>query len=354
MRGNKIGAIFIIAAMALAGVGTSFAMWTQTLNSSETVHVATFGIAWSTGTVTTSGDSQGLVTGTETIDGNGNLVVTINNAYPCVDVYIPYDIHLTGQVNVILNQISFTYTNFDPAWMIYYTSTDGVLLTATYIYYGYIEVHLGENAVQGATYTFTNTVTGHGYNEGNPPSQGKTVTLPPGVVTAVFQNPGPVSYWKTTLSNVPAGNYNVHNGDWVGWCVSETTFIVPGLPYTIQLMSSYDPMNPWPGNHGPHDWPCVNWIINHKGNYPTATINDIQGAIWYFLDGGQMPGGIGNTIVNDALANGQNFVPSTGQVVAGTVHRKPRFPERVLCSAHLHRSRSIEKRLVHDLTDKST
>ena len=163
---TKIGVMFLASIIALAGTGASFAMWTQTLNSAETVHVATFGVAWSLGTVTTSGDSQGLVTGSEAIDNDGNLVVTINNAYPCVDIFINYDIHSVGQVNAKLYEITFTYTNFDPAWMIDHTPTNGELVTATSPFNGVIHIHLGENAVQGATYTFTNSIVAHQYNEG--------------------------------------------------------------------------------------------------------------------------------------------------------------------------------------------
>ncbi|MCJ7697299.1 MAG: hypothetical protein MUO73_03105, partial [Thermoplasmata archaeon] len=151
------------------------------------------------------------------------------------------------------------------------------------------------------------------YNECEPHTGGKIVNLPPGVVTAIFHNPGPQSYWQTALSNVPGG-YDVANGLYVGWCVNEHTYIVPGLPYTIHLMSSYDAGNPWPGNHGWYDWPCVNWIINNKDGY---TPGQIQDAIWYFVDGGVDPGG-GPThiLIQAALANGQYFVPSSGQHVA--------------------------------------
>ena len=303
--------------MALAGVGTSFAMWTQTLNSIETVHVATFGIAWSPGNVVTSGDNQGIVYGEEYIDANGNLVVTINNAYPCVDIYIPYDVHLTGQVWATLYEIQFTCDGtFDPAWIVGHSPTDGVLVTPNAIYYGWIRVHLGENAVPGVTYSFTNSLQCHQYNEGTPPIGGKTLLLPPNVVTATYHYPGLSSYWRTTLSNVPVG-YNVGNGAYLGWCVDQDTYIVNDVAYTINLMTSYDVNNPWHGNHYPatYDWPCANYIINHKAT--GATIDQIQNAIWYFIDHGYTGS---DTVVwgmiNDALLNGKNFVPGTGQWMA--------------------------------------
>ena len=50
------------------------------------------------------------------------------------------------------------------------------------------------------------------------------------------------------------------------------------------LYSSYDPG--MPSYAMDPDWPKVNWILNNKG---TATIIDIQQAIWYFINGGHDP-----------------------------------------------------------------
>jgi hypothetical protein len=317
MRSNKIGALFIISAMALAGVGTSFAMWTATINSVETVNVATFGIGWSTGPVNVEGDTQGIIWGEESIDGYGNLVVTIHNAYPCCDIYINYDVHLTGQVWAILNEITFSIPReFKPNWIVDYSHTDGVLVDGT-AYNGWIHVHLDNDAVPGATYTFTNQLTCHQYNECNPPSGPKTLNLPTDVIHAVFYHYGPVSYWETDLSGVPNG-YDVNNGAYVGWCVdNHHGLIYPGLDYTIQLFSSYDAgfflNHPgWSGNFQ-YSWPCVNWIINHKDSY---SIDQIQDAIWYYVDGGVDPGGPAHNLIIDAFNNGQNYVPQTGDVMA--------------------------------------
>jgi hypothetical protein len=57
----------------------------------------------------------------------------------------------------------------------------------------------------------------------------------------------------------------------------------------------------------------VNYIINHK----QGTVNDIQAAIWYFVNGGFMPSTpAGQAMVNDALANGEGFYPGTGGMLA--------------------------------------
>ena len=58
-------------------------------------------------------------------------------------------------------------------------------------------------------------------------------------------------------------------------------------------------------------------IINNKDSYPSATKDDFQEAIWFFVNGGNTPStAIGQQIVADALSNGEGFVPSAGQWIA--------------------------------------
>jgi hypothetical protein len=164
---TKIGVLFLASVIAIAGVGSSYAMWTATINSVETVNVATFGIGWSVGPVNVVGDTEGIIWGEESIDPvTGNLMVTIHNAYPCCDIYINYDVHLTGQVWAKLYEIQFTSDGyFNLAWITDHSSTNGVLVDGA-AYNGWILVHLGNDAVPGATYTFYNTLSCHQYNEG--------------------------------------------------------------------------------------------------------------------------------------------------------------------------------------------
>jgi|GEM_PF-2866939 len=138
-----------------------------------------------------------------------------------------------------------------------------------------------------------------------------SISLPPGPVTIVVIRTDPC-YLSTTLSDVPAGYDDVPNGIYCGYCVNEHIFITPGQQYTVTLRSSYDPN--LPSHAQDPDWPKINYILNHKqGNW-----FDIQTAIWYFFDSGNLPpvGSVARDIVDDAVANGQSFIPGFGQSMA--------------------------------------
>lgn len=133
--------------------------------------------------------------------------------------------------------------------------------------------------------------------------------LPPDGFQARFYNWGPSSYWNTIFYNVPDG-YIVDDGEYAGWCVDQLHYIY-GVEYTVALYSSYD--TNLPDYALDDDWDMVNYILNHK----QGTKVEIQDAIWYFINGGHMPGSTaGQAMVADALANGEGYVPSEGSPVA--------------------------------------
>ena len=92
----------------------------------------------------------------------------------------------------------------------------------------------------------------------------------------------------------------------------------------MTLYSSYDPdlpSHPYinmgnlpPSEYG--DWDMVNWIINNRHLYPDAGYMDFQRAIWRFINGGGVPGGLAGQIVADAVSSGEGFVPTYGQKMA--------------------------------------
>ena len=136
------------------------------------------------------------------------------------------------------------------------------------------------------------------------------LNLPPGEVTLVVYDGAPISYFSSVLSNVPAG-YDITNGTYPGWCIEEFIWIADGVEYNVTLYSSYDPS--LPVYLQDPDWDMVNYVLNHKQGNSYA----IQNATWYFIDGGNMPSSSeGQAMVNDALANGEGFIPGPGQVVA--------------------------------------
>jgi hypothetical protein len=136
------------------------------------------------------------------------------------------------------------------------------------------------------------------------------LNLPTGPVTLVVYDGAPISYFSTVLSNVPAG-YDVTNGTYPGWCIEEPIFITEGVEHTVTLYSSYDPS--LPAHLQDPDWDMVNYLLNHK----QGDSYDIQNATWYFVNGGNMPTSLaGQAMVNDALANGEGFIPVGSQVIA--------------------------------------
>jgi hypothetical protein len=137
-----------------------------------------------------------------------------------------------------------------------------------------------------------------------------TLNLPVVPVTMAAYKNDPISKFSIVLSNVPAG-YDVYNRAYLGWCIEEFIFLTEGVEYDVYLYSSYDPALPVALQDD--DWDMVNYILNHK----QGDAIDIQNATWYFIDGGNMPSSSeGQAMVNDALANGEGFIPEPGQVIA--------------------------------------
>ncbi|MEM3697192.1 MAG: hypothetical protein QXQ94_06805 [Candidatus Bathyarchaeia archaeon] len=137
---------------------------------------------------------------------------------------------------------------------------------------------------------------------------GPNINLPPSQVTVKVEYPSSACYYYVYLSNVPDG-YHVSNGVFLGWCVDEHHYIYNGRTYSARLYSSYDANNP----HPDPDWPKVNYILNNK----QGSWEDVQAAIWYFVDGGTWPSDPdAQAMINAANANGENFVPGPGQTLA--------------------------------------
>ena len=135
-----------------------------------------------------------------------------------------------------------------------------------------------------------------------------TILLPPGYVTmTVFD--GTISYFDVTLSDVPSG-YDVTNGNYLGWCVQLGLEMPTGQPHLIKMYSTYDDSMPIYCYNT--NWPKVNYILNNKqGNE-----EDVQHAIWYFINGMNTNRPFALSMIADAEANGGSFYPTPGQKIA--------------------------------------
>jgi len=134
----------------------------------------------------------------------------------------------------------------------------------------------------------------------------KVLRLPTDPVTMVPAFPGSNSYWQHSLSDIPEG-FDITNGTYLAWCADEAVYMNPGWTYHPLLRSCFDPDLPLYAQDP--DWDMVCYILNHKQGTP----DDIQAAIWYFINGGHMPvNPAGIAMVEDALAHGEGYYPGPG------------------------------------------
>lgn len=157
------------------------------------------------------------------------------------------------------------------------------------------------------------------------------LNLPPGqVATRVTASPT-LSLPAYDMVQFPglAPGFDVNGIDtYLGWCANfhGTLVLFPSGPgvfsgdFFFQLYNTYGPL---PANATSPFWPNVNYLLNHKGG---ASVAAIQQAVWRLL-GGQFEHSLNipeppfppvgaQALVDDALLNGNGFVPGTGQVVA--------------------------------------
>jgi hypothetical protein len=147
-----------------------------------------------------------------------------------------------------------------------------------------------------------------------------TLNLPSTLVNVIVSD-GPESHFVTTLNNVPQG-YDITNNTYLGWCIDASIVMIRNETFEAMLYSS---LSPPAGNWLTARWDMVNYILNHK----QGNADDTQAAIWYFVNNttnfNQTLTAAANATVEDALANGNGFIPSPGQTVAIMV-----FPQIIL------------------------
>lgn len=134
---------------------------------------------------------------------------------------------------------------------------------------------------------------------------------------------GPQSYWGVNFAD---NSYPFPgNNTWNGWCVDLAHSMYPNYPYEVQLWSCYDPNLPSFAQSG--NWDLISYILTKRnagaGIYAAnwavdANKEEFQTAVWYFMGGGGAPasGSLADQIVQDALANGDGFIPGPGQYYA--------------------------------------
>jgi hypothetical protein len=139
------------------------------------------------------------------------------------------------------------------------------------------------------------------------------IRVPSSPVLFYADGGGDEAFFDVTLSGVPAG-FTVENGLYAGYCVSFFDAESPtGMFHPARL---YDSTGHLPGDLATLRWDYINYVLNHK----QGTADDVQAAIWFFTD--NITEGLtvaAQAMIDDALANGANYVPPPGGIVAVVV-----------------------------------
>ena len=141
--------------------------------------------------------------------------------------------------------------------------------------------------------------------------------LPSGVVQACFEFPGQTSFADITLSN--AGAYD---GEYEGWCIDMERGL-GGCTEDVTMVGSYSPEAQGTVDR-PENLDVLNYILNQDYSSWGAGRDEIQAALWGVIDdddwtlgGGILPDvGLAQAIIDDAMANGDGYVPGPGEFVA--------------------------------------
>lgn len=394
MKTNKLGTIFLVSILGLAGIGISYAGWIDQITVTGTVQTGYVGFditeysgTWVWKQISTHGKEThyGAVADTD-INGDNylnddpagyygnadwilvaysyshnsvaNEVVEFEfvNLYPCVDFKADFKFTI-GTIPVILTGTGLAWSGetVDGVAQQWLEGIPGIAVTPTIT-----EVILDNNGVQvwpsegtvqlhpGIEYLWVLTIHIPQHNaymnayaagtctfdiiqwsdECNNQLLYKVITIPTGPFTMTVYGDYPSgwpSYFRTVITNLVGGPYSppiAEGAQCVGWCVDNTgsgSTIQTNTPFTTYMYDSYNlpatlpggwPAQPWMSDP---DWPYVNWIINHKGS---ATPQQIQAAIWYFVDGGYSgTDPVVTGLINGALNNpdGSNYIPPAGQ-----------------------------------------
>ncbi len=186
---RKILILSVVLAIALSALGVGYALWSDTLTIDGTINTGNVNIEWSAGP---SYDSELPGKDVSNIECHvdydpqsatfGQLIVTVTNAYPCIDYYQDVAVGSFGTVPVIISDVSFNTSLLPPNTTVemlpasfggyegYPDIAVGVQLHENDVAIGTIHVHLTNDAEQGTTYTFTGNVTAVQYNEYTPPA----------------------------------------------------------------------------------------------------------------------------------------------------------------------------------------
>lgn len=121
----KLGILFVVAIMALAGVGAAYAHWMDTLTIQGTISTGTLDVDPSFHFDDLVQVEDKDVASVDHSICDDTVTVTITNAYPCLTVEGMFDAHGIGSIPAGLN--SWTITAAGQTYVIYDGSANDVI-----------------------------------------------------------------------------------------------------------------------------------------------------------------------------------------------------------------------------------
>lgn len=137
---------------------------------------------------------------------------------------------------------------------------------------------------------------------------------------------GSHSYWGVNFENsadhsFPAGSWAVTpaGNEWVAWCADKLHFMYANYSYRVTLLNSCSESLPAFEQNG--NWDKINYLVTRRNGGSGIYNQDwskpeskdaFEEAIWWFSNGITPGSALASQFVADADANGDNFVPHSG------------------------------------------
>jgi len=163
----KIGAIFLVSVMALAGASAGYALWFDYLHLDVSVETGYINAEWSVVQVYDNEIEGKDYSSIEAIlfddfrfesptgalpQTNGWMWIYIYNAYPCITYTVDFDLHCTGSIPIHLEDITYNWNTMPDAAEVTFTDMDGNLIPFP------LQLHPGDVYFGKMTFHFDNTL----------------------------------------------------------------------------------------------------------------------------------------------------------------------------------------------------
>ncbi|MEM2614315.1 MAG: hypothetical protein QXO15_08860 [Nitrososphaerota archaeon] len=153
MKGRMVGLVAALL-VAMLALGLSYALWSTTLTISGTIETGTVSAEIIAGDCYDDEPSEKDVSDICCeVNEEGVLVVTVSNAYPCINYTCEFNVTNTGSIPVKVQSIIIDGNGTD--WVTVSGISVGDQIEPGETVECSLKVHLTNDAEQGKTYTFT-------------------------------------------------------------------------------------------------------------------------------------------------------------------------------------------------------